>query len=41
VLIEATCNQVNHEGGYTGLTPVAFRDRVYRIADEVEFPESR
>ncbi|TJW87069.1 MAG: tagatose-bisphosphate aldolase, partial [Mesorhizobium sp.] len=21
VLIEATCNQVNHDGGYTGMTP--------------------
>ena len=41
VLIEATCNQVNHEGGYTGLTPVAFRDRVYRIADEVGFPRQQ
>ena len=41
VLIEATCNQVNHEGGYTGLTPVAFRDQVYRIADEVEFPREQ
>ncbi|MFZ2056226.1 MAG: D-tagatose-bisphosphate aldolase, class II, non-catalytic subunit [Acidimicrobiales bacterium] len=38
VLIEATCNQVNHQGGYTGLTPVAFRDQVHRIADEVGFP---
>jgi tagatose-1,6-bisphosphate aldolase non-catalytic subunit AgaZ/GatZ len=25
VLIEATCNQVNHEGGYTGMTPSDFR----------------
>ena len=24
LLIEATCNQVNQEGGYTGLTPAAF-----------------
>ncbi len=24
-LIEATCNQVNQEGGYTGMTPAAFR----------------
>jgi D-tagatose-1,6-bisphosphate aldolase subunit GatZ/KbaZ len=38
VLIEATCNQVNHQGGYTGLTPAAFRDEVYRIADQVGFP---
>jgi D-tagatose-1,6-bisphosphate aldolase subunit GatZ/KbaZ len=38
VLIEATCNQVNHQGGYTGLTPAAFRDRVYDIADRAGFP---
>ena len=38
VLIEATCNQVNHQGGYTGLTPAAFRDQVYRIADRTGFP---
>ena len=38
VLIEATCNQVNHRGGYTGLTPAAFRDQVQAIADEVGFP---
>jgi D-tagatose-1,6-bisphosphate aldolase subunit GatZ/KbaZ len=37
VLIEATCNQVNHEGGYTGLTPAGFRDEVHRIADQVGF----
>ena len=32
VLIEATCNQVNHQGGYTGLTPGQFRDQVLAIA---------
>jgi D-tagatose 6-phosphate 4-epimerase len=32
VLIEATCNQVNQEGGYTGMTPAAFRAFVERIA---------
>lgn len=35
VLIEATCNQVNQEGGYTGMTPVAFRDMVWDIAMRV------
>ena len=25
VAIEATCNQVNQEGGYTGMTPGRFR----------------
>ena len=38
VLIEATCNQVNHQGGYTGLTPAAFRDQVYGIADRAGLP---
>lgn len=32
VLIEATCNQVNHLGGYTGMTPRDFIDFVTRIA---------
>ena len=41
VLIEATCNQVNHQGGYTGLTPAAFRDQVYRIADGAGFPRGQ
>ncbi len=35
LLIEATSNQVNHEGGYTGLTPAAFiadlRTRIDRL----------
>jgi len=38
LLIEATCNQVNQEGGYTGLTPAQFRDYVHAIANEVRFP---
>lgn len=32
VLVEATCNQVNHEGGYTGMDPAAFRRFVLDIA---------
>ncbi len=32
VLIEATCNQVNQHGGYTGMTPAAFRDFVHGLA---------
>lgn len=32
LLIEATSNQVNHRGGYTGMTPPQFRDRVAEIA---------
>ncbi|NTF10457.1 D-tagatose-bisphosphate aldolase, class II, non-catalytic subunit [Agrobacterium rubi] len=34
VLIEATCNQVNHLGGYTGLTPSDFVGLVLGIANE-------
>ncbi len=41
VLIEATSNQVNQEGGYTGLTPAGFRDFVGGIAARLDFPLSR
>ncbi|WP_131195984.1 D-tagatose-bisphosphate aldolase, class II, non-catalytic subunit [Lichenihabitans psoromatis] len=37
VLIEATCNQVNQHGGYTGMTPDAFRRFVETIAARVGF----
>jgi len=40
VLIEATCNQVNHHGGYTGMTPERFAKRVYRIAKEENCPQN-
>lgn len=35
VLIEATCNQVNQDGGYTGMTPADFRAYVHGIAVRV------
>ena len=38
VLIEATCNQVNQEGGYTGMTPADFRNLVTSIAERVSCP---
>jgi D-tagatose-1,6-bisphosphate aldolase subunit GatZ/KbaZ len=41
LLIEATCNQVNQEGGYTGLTPAQFRNYVHAIAEEKHFPRQR
>jgi D-tagatose-1,6-bisphosphate aldolase subunit GatZ/KbaZ len=41
LLIEATCNQVNQFGGYTGLTPRGFRELVHGIAERVEFPTDR
>lgn len=40
-LIEATSNQVNQEGGYTGLRPAGFRDVVRRLADEIRLPHDR
>lgn len=41
VLIEATCNQVNQEGGYTGMTPDDFVAFVEDIARRVGFDRSR
>lgn len=38
VLIEATCNQVNHLGGYTGMRPADFAALVRRIAGEEALP---
>ena len=37
-LIEATCNQVNQFGGYTGMTPKDFVGYVRGIAGESHFP---
>src|SRR5688572_16965322 len=37
-LIEATCNQVNQYGGYTGMTPADFVRYVRGIAQENDFP---
>lgn len=41
VLIEATCNQVNQDGGYTGMTPADFRRFVEEIAARVGFDTRR
>ena len=41
VLIEATSNQVNQDGGYTGMKPADFRDYVLQIAERVDFPAER
>lgn len=40
-LIEATCNQVNQDGGYTGMTPADFRDFVFGIANRVGLATDR
>ena len=41
VLIEATCNQVNQDGGYTGMTPAGFRRFVVGIAERAGFDRNR
>jgi D-tagatose-1,6-bisphosphate aldolase subunit GatZ/KbaZ len=41
VLFEATCNQVNQDGGYTGMTPAAFVTFLRGIAARVGFDQAR
>ncbi len=41
VLIEATCNQVNQYGGYTGMTPADFVRFVEGVALRAGFPRER
>jgi D-tagatose-1,6-bisphosphate aldolase subunit GatZ/KbaZ len=41
VLIEATSNQVNQDGGYTGMVPADFRTFVEAIAERAGFPADR
>lgn len=41
VLFEATCNQVNQDGGYTGMTPADFVDFVHGIAAQMGFDPAR
>jgi D-tagatose-1,6-bisphosphate aldolase subunit GatZ/KbaZ len=40
VLIEATCNQVNHRGGYTGMQPADFAALVRGLAADEGCPET-
>lgn len=40
-LVEATSNQVNQDGGYTGLHPAAFRDLVHAKADAIGLSRDR
>ncbi|MEM1432086.1 MAG: class II D-tagatose-bisphosphate aldolase, non-catalytic subunit [Pseudomonadota bacterium] len=41
VLIEATCNQVNQDGGYSGMTPAQFRAFVMAIANRIGIAADR
>jgi len=41
LLIEATSNQVDQFGGYTGMNPAQFRDYVLSLAQQQGFPRER
>lgn len=41
ILIEATANQVNQYGGYTGMKPSDFRDFIFSIAQRTGFPQGK
>lgn len=41
LLVEATSNQVDQFGGYTGMTPADFRELVLELADRHGLPRSR
>ncbi|MFI3254580.1 MAG: class II D-tagatose-bisphosphate aldolase, non-catalytic subunit [Eubacteriales bacterium] len=41
VLIEATSNQVNQDLGYTGMTPLDFKDYVFEIADKIDLSKNK
>lgn len=41
LLVEATANQVDQFGGYTGMKPKEYVKYIYSIADKVGFPKER
>lgn len=41
LLVEATSNQVDQFGGYTGMTPADFRGFICSLADSLGFPQSQ
>lgn len=41
VLIESTANQVDHNGGYTGMTPSDFFEFVHKLAKEIGLDSSK
>lgn len=40
-MCEATVNQVNQFGGYTGMKPADYADMVLKLAEEIDFPKER
>ncbi|MCF0149574.1 MAG: class II D-tagatose-bisphosphate aldolase, non-catalytic subunit [Clostridium sp.] len=41
LLVEATANQVDQFGGYTGMKPKDYVEYIYKIADRIGFPKER
>lgn len=41
LLVEATSNQVDQEGGYTGMTPQDFRQQLDEMAEKIAFDRTR
>lgn len=41
LVLESTSNQVNQDGGYTGLKPIDFKVLVHKIADKVGLPHEQ
>lgn len=41
LLVEATANQVDQFGGYTGMKPKDYVNYIYEIANEIGFPKER
>lgn len=41
LLVEATSNQVDQFGGYTGMTPADFRDFMYKLAKIHHYPQDQ
>lgn len=41
LLVESTCNQVNQDGGYTGLKPADFVRFMGELAEALDFPTER
>lgn len=41
VLVEATANQVDQNGGYTGMRPADFRNFLFALADREGFPREQ
>lgn len=41
LILEATANQVNQFGGYTGMKPEDYREFVYKICEEVGYDNSK